>query len=368
MSQYLEPVEGDLSFYVRAILFPGLIPGNMWAKSKFDHTEATKPAKQDIFDAIGTKCIDYIFRIVYAACKLAFTDWDQHLRLISVSFLEGEEYDSMQNASTSSLKNLCQSIIDITIGGRQPTTPSFDEDDLVAFQHCGVVFAHGPALYQNPNTDACYIYLVPGEISFCGEKKYRIFTDPERLQRVGIRIADPEPQMTTYKPADHFPELHVTSHVRSILDGVLITRNVVIDNKLHTLPRARDNVQALSDVVVTTPCKHSYYRELGLDTITDYKVFKDAIIHQGILVPLFSEANGIGPRRLEVWLESVDQNPIAQCLATQDFHDPRCFTVIQRDCCMACVCKRINAALRKTKRPPRFVRIVNGRIAGEDMK
>jgi hypothetical protein len=374
LSRYLDPVKGKLCDYIQEVLVPGLkskhsmIPGYMWTKSNLGHIEANEQAEHDSFDATGAKCINYIFRMVYAACRLAFTDWDQHLRLISVSLLEGEEYYLTPNASASPLKNLCQSIIDITVGGRQHTTPSFGEDDLVAFQHRGVVFAHGTALYQNINLDACYIHLVPGGIAFNGEKKYSIFTDPERQRREGIWIADPEPQIATYRPADHFPEPNVVSRVRSSLHGVVLIRNVVIDHRLHTLPRARNNLQALSNVVVTTPCEHSYYGELDFDTITHYEFFKNAVIHQGIQVPVFPGAHWDQHTELEVWLESVDQNPVAQWLATQDFHDPRCFTVIQRDCCMACVFKRIDAALRQDNRPPQFVRIVNGRIAGEDMK
>lgn len=385
LSQYLDPVEGELSDYIQEVLVPGLkskhwmMPGSMWTKSSLGHIEANEQVGHKSFDATGAKCIDYILRMVYAACRLAFTDWDQHLRLISVSLLEGEEYCLTPNTSASPLKNLCQSIIDITVGGRQHTTPSFGEDDLVAFQHCGVVFAQGTALYQNIHLDACYIHLVPGGIAFNGEKKYRIFTEsewrrregelyyyPKSQRREGTWITDPEPQMSTYRPADHFPEPHVISRFRSSLHGVVVIRYVVIDHRLHTLPGARDILRALSDVLVTTPCGHSYYGELDPDTLTHYQVFKRAITHQGIPVICDDTQH----TELEVWLQSVDQNPVAQWLATQPISDRRdsTITVVQRDCCMACVFKRIDEELTQRSSRPQIVRIVNGRIAGEDMK
>jgi len=73
--------------------------------------------------------------------------------------------------------------------------------------------------------------------------------------------------------------------------------------------------------------------------------------------------------QLKIWIQSVDQNPVAQWLATQPIGDDlRCFTILQRDCCMACVFERIDAALRQDDNPPQIVRIVNGRLPGEDMK
>jgi len=238
--------------------------------------------------------------MVYAACRLAFTDWDQHFRLISVSFLEGEEHSLTWQTSATPLKNLCQSIIDITVGGRQQVTPDFGENDLVAFQHYGVVFAQSMALHQNLNLDACYIRILPGQIAINGEKKVKIYTDPGPRQREvthasetahlesneteGTSIADPEPQIATYRPADHFPESPVISRVKLYADHVALIRNVVTDNHLQILPGPRDIFRALKKLFVTTPCGHSYYGELSVETMTHHGVFEEAIIHQGILI------------------------------------------------------------------------------------
>lgn len=376
-SRYLEPVghsdvqtaiiEGrDINNLVRA--------GPMWIDSNLGRTEACEAYPRvctETFDKATQRCILLISRMIYAACRLAFTDWDQHLSLISVSFLERSLPARRRITYGISIQNLCQSIIDITVGEQDNFTPKFGEDYLLAFQYRGVVFAQSTALYQNLSLDARYIHVTPGEIAVNGEKKSRIdiqFADLDLRSGERTCIADPEPQVAIYTPADHFPKLHVISRVRLALQGIVLTRNVFTDNGEHfLLPGPGENLRALRSSFVTTPCAHNYYSELNFEALVHDGFFKKAIIRQGILVA----ANFVMKMRQEVWLQTVDQNPVAQWLATQAIYNQRSLTVIQRDCCMVCVFKRIDAEFTQSKLGNfrlEIVRIVNGRLPGEDLK
>ncbi len=380
LSRYLVPVDGSDHEFQRVLLEGGkmehgVAPGPMWIQSNLGHIEADKahmPIGTNILDKTAVKCINYTFRMVDAACTLAFTDWDQHLRLISVSFLESpRRFPSLlEMGGICSWKNICGSIMDITVGGHHDIFDLNESDRRAAFQHRGVVFAKA-ALYQNLNLDACYSHLVPGNIAVNGERKYRIYTpsdDECRSMFKTCAITDARPQTSAYVATNHFPESPAISRVKLSAKSVKLFRSVVTDNHIHALPGPRDILRGLADLLVTTPCSHSYYDELNLDTLILHGVFKGAIIHQGIL---FSSDYSRSTQP-EIWLQSVDQNPVAQWLATQPFGDhPRILTIIQRDCCMACVFKRIDEELIELiagDSEPWIVRIANGRLPGEDMK
>ncbi len=368
LSRYLVPFVGSDYEFQRGLLEdeemePTMAPGPMWIQSNLGHIKA------DILDKTAVERILYTSGMVIAACTLAFTDWDQHLRLISVSFLESPRFLSLLKMGGGlSWTSLCGSIIDITVGGHHDIFDLNESDRRAAFQHRGVVFAK-TALYQDLNLDACYIRLVPGNIAVNGERKYEMYTPYDECGSISetCAITDARPQTSAYVAADHFPESPAISRVKLSAERVVLFHSVVTDNHIHTLPGPGDIRRTLGDLLVTMPCSHSYYDKLNLDTLTLHGVFKGAIIHQGILFSDYPRST-----QPEIWLQSVDQNPVAQWLATQAFgYRPRILTIIQRDCCMACVFKRIDEGfieLIPGDYKLRMVRIVNGRLAGEDMK
>ena len=78
-----------------------IIAGPAWIKSNLGHTQVSgnsrrmkcwkdaSAAYQDTrLDEQGTRHVSFLSRIVEAACLLSFTDWDENLRLLSISFLE----------------------------------------------------------------------------------------------------------------------------------------------------------------------------------------------------------------------------------------------------------------------------------------
>ena len=67
-----------------------LMPTSAWDERQLGHIEASEdPTRR--FDERGTRNLTFLFRLVEAASWLAFTNWDQNVRLLSTNFIEAEE-------------------------------------------------------------------------------------------------------------------------------------------------------------------------------------------------------------------------------------------------------------------------------------
>lgn len=170
---------------------PHLVAGPAWINSGLGHIQpfdairkvevSSDPsaANQDPrLDETGTKQLSFLFRAVEAACWLAFTDWDQSFHLLSASFFEDTAtwdeclvfkkplLDILAEHQSGGLgmTDLCAATIDICIGRRQPWAPNFDKEEILAFQHTGIVFVQNAALYQTLDLQSSFIHLLPEAI------------------------------------------------------------------------------------------------------------------------------------------------------------------------------------------------------------
>ena len=369
---------------------PYLTAGPMWIKSDLGHTEThqvDEQMKAEVvsqgarFNDTGVRYIKFLLRMVDAACWLAFTDWDQHLRFLSVSFLESHgpwrgcllskraliEILAMNGPSGqpctevhTSVVELCKASIDVIIGGRQSWTSDFGEDKLLAFQHWGVVFVQNAALQQNLDLDACFLHLIPGAIAADGERQNRIYNyspQPKARTIQASSLVAKRGQQGVYKPVDHFPALSVTTRGDVSAEGIILKQTVLVGNDVYSIPGPGSTSKAVRKLFVTKPCGHHYYDELSVSR---------SDMQQGLFLAGTLEQR----RESEIWLQSVDQNPLGQWLAYQTFKGSE-LTFLQRDCCLACLLTKIHEVSKTfvaSSRGRKTFRIIHGRLAGEHME
>ena len=352
-----------------------LVAGPAWVKYNMGHTQVSSngqsvecwkdasAAHQDTkLDEEGIRHIGFLSHIVEAACLLSFTDWDENLRLLSVSFLENPKswsegllldqpllgilrQKSPWTLQLRSITELCKNTIDICIGGREAWTNAFSDAEMLAFQHYGIVFVQNAAFHQTLDLQSCFFHLLPGAIIADGEEKMNLYTYPLHQQRTESWNDFKE----LISPVDSFPGISFSARLKTSGESIYLQQDALVQNQICAIPSPGSTFEALANLYVTEGCDHRYY-----DTITATEVDKiinkkcgdkvkgqeeelNVQLRHGLFLPgasLQSSDSGL-------WLQEVDQNGPGQWLAYQGSVGLNHFTVLQRGCCTACAYKRV---------------------------
>ena len=383
------------------------VAGPAWIKSGLGHTsndqniedsEISPAAYQNTrLDEQGMRHVSFLSRIVEAACLLSFTDWDQNLRLLSVSFLENPAswseglvlYESLSSILTGKssfgirgleMTELSKYTMDICIGGRKAWAPDFSEETLLAFQHHGVVFVQNAAFCQTLDLQSCFINLLPGAINTGGEEKIKIYTDSTHPQRIAITNNKDCGVHELLTPVNSFPGISFSTRLECSGENIYLQREALVKHQICSIPSPGITSRALASLYVTKDCNHGYYHTITskeLDKVVEklrenkFKKQRSREIWLQVKQGLFpKDAVEFYSSTTMLLLEAVDQNGPGQWLAYQPSHVPGLFTVLQRGCCTACTWKRVLRCCNKDYKDDtvKAARIIYGRLAGEDMK
>ena len=378
--------------------------GPAWIKSGLGHIQSfdairrvevlSDPLAADQhprLDETGTKQLSFLFKAVEAACWLAFTDWDQSFHLLSASFLENNAIwdeclgfkkpllDILAKYQSGGLgfhdmTKLCASTIDICIGGRQTWTPIFSQEQMLAFQHAGIVFIHNAALHQALDLQSCFIQLLPGAIIADGERHNKIYNYSTHEKETQIVTSSSSYKGRQYAPENLFPGISFSTRLESSGEDIILQQNALVGDHICAMASPGTTSKALAGLYVTKACGHRYYDpaesdELyvnALNEISELKKTGTSITKQGLL--LAGARNR--PSTPALWLQAVDQNAPGQWLTYQDFGTEEYITVLQRGCCITCIFERIWLSVRNGSLwgdKCRDIRIIHGRLTGEDM-
>ena len=405
---------------------PYLFAGPAWIKLSLGHThvsgnyqriESSKDASAahqvTRLDEQGIKHVSFLSSIVEAACLLSFTDWDQNLQLLSTSFLEKSTSWSeglvlheplievlsdnwLYMTQHLSMTELCEGTIDMCIGGRKAWTPDFSEEKMLAFQHHGIVFVQNAAFSQTLDLESCFIHLLPGAIFADREEKMKIYTDSTHQQRTESMNYEDREVHELFAPVDSFPGISFSTRLESSGENIYLQQEALVKDQICAIRSPGSISKALLHLYVTKDCGHGYY-----DTISKTEV--DRVVNKWRVDRLkdlkeqrspgvvcveerFEVKEGLNPAdrgiptltmESELWLQAVDQNGPGQWLAYQDFGSENYFTVLQRGCCTACACRMALAGYEQhhhldghmeSPRDFKILRIIYGRLPGEDMK
>ena len=383
---------------------PHLVAGPAWIKSGLGHiqpfdtvrnvedsSDPSAAIQDPRLDETGTKQLTFLFRAVEAACWLAFTDWDQSFHLLSASFLENNAtwdeclgfkrplLDILARHQSDGLgfhdmTDLCAATIDICIGGRQTWTPIFSPEKMLAFQHAGIVFVQNAALYQALDLQSCFIHLLPGAIIADGERHNKIYSYSTHEKETQIMTSSSSYTGRQYAPENLFPDISFSTRLEISGEDIILQQSALVRDHVCAMASPGSTSKALAGLYVTKACDHRYYDaaesdELyinALNVVSELKKTGTSITKQGLL--LAGAQNR--PSTPGLWLQAVDQNAPGQWLAYQDFGTEDYITVLQRGCCITCVCEWIWLSIRNGGLwgdKSRDVRIIHGRLTGEDM-
>ncbi len=413
-SEYIKIRSGDhLEFY--------LCPGHAWISSGLGHINVSDPGQkvEDLPEAdrtyssasstersrnpspasvahqglelneMGVKHMSFLFRAVEAACWLAFTDWDQDVCLLSIAFFEstaswekclvyeaplisvltkGFQLAAIDQPITIGMTDLFATVSNICIGEQQTWTPKFSEDNVLAFQQRGIVYAHNAALHRILDLESCFVHLIPGAIIVNGERQDKIYSSSTVEEHAEIVVPSSGDTKQRYIPVDSFPNISFSTRLEMHSVGVVLQQNALVNDQICAIPSPLSTSNALAKLYVTKECNHQYYDayENGSIHIMYNGHFVISDMKQGLFV-----AGAHEDMTDKLWLQAVDQNAPGQWLAYQSRLDHVHLTVLQRDCCIACTCNMIQEFIINRwlhKYGSKTVRIIHGRLAGENMK
>lgn len=413
---------------------PYLVAGPAWIRLGLGHTQtssgdsmessedALAPHQDTRLDELGIRHTSFLSGIVEAACLLSFTDWDQNLRLLSTSFLENPASWSKglvfkkplieilkRNSSVPlrqlSMIELCETTIDVCIGGREVWTPVFSDEKMLAFQHYGMIFVQNAAFHQTLDLQSCFIHLLPGAIVADGEEKMKLYTYSTHEQKMETMTDSSRQIHRHFAPVDLFPGISFSTRLEIAGESIYIQQNALVKDRICAIPSPGMIFRALAGLYVTENCDHRYHSTVAATELEKTvgwlldkrmeQLKKEVVVvaseNPGQERPVSSQPDtgGVSKKRrlpfaikqglflpgaeyrssmLELWLQAVDQNAPGQWLAYHNLGNLDYVTVLQRGCCTACACRMTLNRYHSYPREVGICRIIHGRFAGEDME
>ena len=292
---------------------------------------------------------------------------------------------------------ICENVMDMCIGGREVWTPVFSDEKMLAFQHHGIIFAQSAAFYQTLNFECCFVHLVAGAIIADGEERMKLYTYSRHQQKTESMTCSDFQLNKPFAPVNWFPGICFCTRLKVDRESIYLQQDALVQGQICAIPSPGISSRTLAGLYVTEDCDHRYYDTVTVDEIVereneemlkqekisllpgaevDRRSEERLKIKQGFFRPGAELDSSI----LELWLQAVDQDGPGQWLAYQDSGTAKYLTLIQRNCCIKCACKRLVAGYQFINLPgfpsslfspglvPRCARIIYGRLAGEDME
>ena len=379
---------------------PHLVAGPTWIKAGLGHFEASpdspdRLSSKGAFDSFrsiwfkqkGIAQLSVVFKAVEIASWLAFTDWDEHVQLLSTSFVdsEGSWNDCMvfgrslieildegvlyerNTGKPDPMATLCKVVIDISIGGRQSWTPDFSEERMLAFQHWGIVFVQNAALHQTLDLESSFLHIVPGAIVANGERQNKIYTYSFHQKQTQVTTSSGGHRNRQLRPVNLFPDISISSRLEISGEDVILQQTALVRDKLCAIASPGSTCTALANLYVTKECDHDYYATFEPKKADRPSSSALSLMNmkQGLHLAGSTDCTST---LTEIWLQAVDQSPHGQWLAYQDFGNDQYTTILQRGCCIECTYRKmveVSIRLRVLGPSSGVWRIVHGRLAHE---
>ena len=309
------------------------LAGPAWTTSRLGGTIGA--STEAVLDQNSERRISFLLKLVDLASWLSFTDWHKNVGHVSTCFLEDDaswrdslaggiflserslettfkEIQRGQNPlgldARSFVALLCRMVMIFLIGARQRQDLFFVQPDLLAFEHCGIIFAQNAAIRETLDLEACLLHLTCGTIMSVEERRKQIYTLPQAHSQHWFLAHRLQEQTGKYRPTNLFSSISISTHVDISGHDLICEQSAVIGNELYGISDPGRISEALLQLFVTDPCEHDYYDEL------------DKMEHWGPTI--------------DTWLLAVDQNPTGQWLAYQETQHR--VNILQRDCCIRC--------------------------------
>lgn len=397
-----------------------LQPGPKWMHRLQTYDDCSSTSRYHGFDEKQQRLLKSMFSLADAASCLAFSNWGETLRLISLQFLQyglpvglaayhwskGEDStgasSSVKRQSTwgdcglreyaplcfqinhparYQITDLTDSIGHIVVGAGHPQGYSLKRyrslHRVVAFDRQSVVFVRAAAMEDSISLDGRFILIYPGHITLLGQRRTVIETSnpssSSSSSRCWIGVSDlekrPRDATKKYYPYNGISDLSLKTMSTLSRFWIQIKRTITIDGSVMEWNCPSLANFEIHDLYVTHGCAHSYHSQAAEAPNSNIIVQTGFYLGQRPELPEVSQ----GQRIAQIFVQAVDQNPCGQWAS---IYDPYWQTqgmqiqarILQRNMCLQCVfdlIQKCQADNRLQKLPSCYV-VIPGRLKWED--
>ncbi|KAJ5743683.1 hypothetical protein N7533_008553 [Penicillium manginii] len=287
---------------------------------------------------------------VHFASRLAFTDWDQSLRTMSVRAFSYKEIP--ERSMVTKFEGHIAEAISLCCDGTpiKNIEQHLWSEDWIGLDIDGIIIIRNAALPVCPtNMNGAFLGFRRGGISYESQQFSKIRTDQidtlghNLVLKSGHKLTRP-----TLGPRNAYPKIHSRCLLATRSDTIFVRLEVFPSPGICLVGNGSLAASFLPDFLVTTPCEHGYYSEEIL-TGTSAHLVKD--LYEGLLVDdVESRSESFFDEQICISYQQVSGNTLGQWLALQwqPAEKPeQCLRIIQRDCCITCVLSRLQRVSNK---------------------
>ncbi|KAL8956123.1 MAG: hypothetical protein Q9193_006263 [Seirophora villosa] len=305
--------------------------------------------------------IRFMVQMATAAAWLAFSDWGDNLRRMSVLFIErgfqelacsalSERFPqdhlafefSPQYVTIMQITRILTYIVGCSLPKELNESP---RRNITAFESLNTIVLRAAASQDWVDLEAAIIHFYLGNITMLGERRPMIEDEVKEdywIDKCSFNTFGEREWEAELCPQDAFPELETRFESKLSHSSIIATRLIIIGRQIHPIQNPDFMDDKILKMRVTIGCSHPFR--------TPVRLVVRKIIRSATTSELVKRCQAFVPRQGDayciIYLQAVDRNPCGQWIAV--YHQPLLYSldrhlILQRGMCTSCTIKEIDS-------------------------
>ncbi|KAL3431840.1 hypothetical protein BDV09DRAFT_175532 [Aspergillus tetrazonus] len=307
--------------------------------------EAARWPRQTLKDLVSSITI-----AVHFASRLAFTDWDVNLRMMSALAMSHRELPPPRTGPTTNFEGHMREAI--ALCSDSMPVDSIEQRlwnaDWVGLDIDGIVILRNAAMPESwANMKGAYLGFRRGRILHENQQYTKIRTDRINTQPQNLLATKTKKCTGTTAPINGCPSIQSRVLIMPMADTIFMRLEATPTPGAPVIGDGSLSATYAPDYLVTAPCQHGYDPR-GAPLAMKYPFllgFAEGLFFDDHALQDIRPGNYAG---MNVFYQLTSENHLAQWLALQwqPATDPfRCLRIIQKGCCLQCLLGRLGKVL-----------------------
>ncbi|RDW90059.1 uncharacterized protein DSM5745_01834 [Aspergillus mulundensis] len=294
---------------------------------------------------------------VHFASRLAFTDWDVNLRIMSAMVMSYRELPPPRVSHNNSRHTNFEGHIHEAIELCSDSMPieSIEQRlwtaDWMGLDIDGIVILRNAAMPDSwASMKGAYLGFRRGRILHENQQYTKIRTDRINTQSQNL-VATNKKSWTTAFPMNGCPSIEPRALIMPMADTIFLRLEASATPGSSVIGDGSLSALFTPDYIVTAPCKHGYDPK-KTPVAANYPLIEDfaegLFFDDSALLDNFTRSGT--QQGVSVFYQLTSENKLAQWLASQwrPASGPfQCLRIIQRDCCLQCLLGNLGRVLEE---------------------
>ncbi|KAL4740504.1 hypothetical protein BDV11DRAFT_214350 [Aspergillus similis] len=290
---------------------------------------------------------------VHLASRLAFTDWDVNLRIMSAMTMSHRELPPPRAGQTTNFEGHMREVI--ALCSDSMPVDSIEQRlwnaDWVGLDIDGIVILRNAAIPEFwASMKGAYLGFRRGRILHENQQYTKIRTD--RINTQSQNLLATKKRTGTTAPINGCPSIQSRVLIMPMADTIFMRLEATPAPGTSVIGDGSLSATYAPDYLVTAPCQHGYDAESAplAKTYPFLLGFAEGLFFDDHALQDIRPGNYPG---VNVFYQLTSENHLAQWLALQwqPANDPfRCLRIIQKGCCLRCLLGRLGFVLEELQR------------------